>query len=209
MTASSDGTPAPPDGAQHGVHVRVPVKTALGHYLVELVMAVAPHDPLSCRLKRALMRWRGASVGANPKIWRDVWIDDYRNLSIGRDVSISKSVMMVCIGQVTIGDEVMIGYGSQIITAGHRIPPAGESMRFSGLDVAPVAIGDGAWLGAGAIVLPGVTVGEGAVIAAGAVVTKDVAPYDIVAGVPSARIGTRLAAEGYDSASMPSSDNSH
>lgn len=53
------------------------------------------------------------------------------------------------------------------------------------LSPAPVHIGAHAWLGAGAIVLPGVTVGEGAIVAAGAVVTKDVAPRTVVGGVPA------------------------
>ena len=127
----------------------------------------------------------------NPKIWRDVWIDDYSKLTIGDDVSLGKSAMLVCIGGVTIGNQVMVAHGSQIISAGHRIPEAGESMRFSGLDVAPVVIEDGAWIGGGAIILPGVTVGRGAVIAAGAVVTKDVEPDSIVAGVPGIAIGSR------------------
>ncbi len=177
--------------AAEGLHVRVPIPTAIGDYLVELFMAVTPHDPLSNRIKRRLLQWRGATVGLNPKIWRDVWIDDYRKLTVGSDVSIGKSAMLGCIGGVTIGDQVMIAHGAQIVSAGHRIPSAGESMRFSGLDVAPIVVEDGAWVGAGAIVLPGITVGEGAVIAAGAVVTKDVEPYSIVAGVPGVAIGTR------------------
>lgn len=176
-----------------GLQVRVPIKTAIANYLVEFFMAITPHDPLSNRIKRALMQWRGAKVGPNPKIWRDVWVDDYRKLTIGADVSIGKSAMLVCIGGVTIGNQVMVAHGSQIISAGHRIPEAGESMRFSGLDIAPVVIEDGAWIGGGAIVLPGVTVGRGAVIAAGAVVTKDVEPYAIVAGIPGVAIGSRVA----------------
>lgn len=174
-----------------GLHVRVPLRTAVGDYLVEFFMALTPHDPLSNRIKRALMRWRGATVGARPKIWRDVWVDDYRKLTIGDDVSIGKSAMLQCIGSITIGNQVMVAHGSQIISAGHRIPAAGESMRFSGLDVAPIVIEDEAWIGGGAIVLPGVTIGRGAVIAAGAVVTKDVDPYAIVAGVPGVVIGSR------------------
>ena len=174
-----------------GLHVRVPLKTAVCNYIVELFMALTPHDPFSNRIKRALMQWRGARVGPKPKIWRDVWVDDYSKLSIGADVSIGKSAMLLCIGGVTIGNQVMVAHGSQIISAGHRIPVAGESMRFSGLDIAPVVIEDGAWIGGGAIVLQGVTVGRGAVVAAGAVVTKDVEPFAIVAGVPAVAVGTR------------------
>lgn len=170
---------------------RIPVRRAIGHYLVELFMAIAPHDPASCRIKRTLLRWRGATVGADPKIWRDVWIDEYRNLSIGDDVSIGKGAILICIGGVTIGDEVMIAHGAQLVSAGHIIPEAGEPMRYSGLSIAPVVIGDGAWIGAGAIVLQGVTIGEGAVVAAGAVVSRYVEPDTIVGGVPAVVIGKR------------------
>ena len=51
--------------------------------------------------------------------------------------------------------------------------------------VSPIIIKKGAWIGAGAIILQGVTVGEFSVVAAGAVVTKDVPPYTVVAGVPA------------------------
>jgi acetyltransferase-like isoleucine patch superfamily enzyme len=177
--------------ASDGLHVKVALPTAVADYMVELFMAVTPHDALSNRIKRTLLRWRGATVGANPKIWRDVWVDDYRKLVVGSDVSIGKSAMLGCIGGVTIGDQVMIAHGSKILSAGHHMPDGGGSMRFTGLDVAPITIADEAWIGAGAIVLPGVTVGRGAVVAAGAVVTRDVAPYTIVAGVPAAMIGDR------------------
>ena len=56
--------------------------------------------------------------------------------------------------------------------------------------IAPVRIGDKAWIGFNAIILKGVTVGEGAIVAAGAVVTKDVPPYTIVAGNPARVIRT-------------------
>jgi acetyltransferase-like isoleucine patch superfamily enzyme len=173
------------------IHPRVPLGTAFLDYLVECFMVVTPHDPLSSRLKSQFMRWRGARVGRGVKIWRDVWVDDYRKLTIGDDVSIGKSAMLQCIGGVSIGHRVMIAHGSQIISAGHHIPQPGEPMRTSGLEIAPVVIEDDAWIGAGAIVLPGVTVGTGAVVAAGAVVTKSVQPNTIVGGIPAVVIHHR------------------
>ncbi len=170
---------------------KVSLWRAFLNYLVEFYMAMTPHDPLSNRIKRVLLRWRGATVGRNPKIWRDVWVDEYRNLTIGDHVSIGKSAMLLCIGGVTIGSNVMIAHGAQLVSAGHRIPDDDDSMRFSGLDAAPIVIEDDAWIGAGAIVLQGVTVGKGAVIAAGAVVTQDVAAYTIVGGVPAKFIRQR------------------
>ncbi|WP_246806962.1 CatB-related O-acetyltransferase [Ensifer sp. ENS04] len=55
-------------------------------------------------------------------------------------------------------------------------------------------IGDGAWIGMRAMIMPGVTLGEGAVIASGAIVTKDVAPYTIVAGNPARPVRQRFPA---------------
>lgn len=167
-------------------HTKVPLSTAILDYLVEFYMAMTPHDPLSSKIKSTLMRWRGAKVGARVKIWRDVWVDDYRKLTLGSDISIGKSAMFICGGGVTVGSRVMIAHGSKIVSSGHRIPDdLDEPMRFSGPEQSPIVIEDDAWVGAGATVLPGVTVGRGAVIAAGAVVTKDVEPYTIVGGVPA------------------------
>lgn len=165
-------------------------------YMVEIFMLLAPQDAASMWLKHRALRWRGSRVGAGVKVWRDVWIDDYRNLSIGDHVTIGKSVMLICGGTVVIGDRAMIGHGAKILSGGHRIPTAAESpMRWSGPDRAPITIEADAWIGAGAIVLPGVVVGRGAVVAAGAVVTADVPPHAIVGGVPARLIRQRVGGE--------------
>ena len=61
--------------------------------------------------------------------------------------------------------------------------------RYGITEDAPVVIEDDVWIGAGAIVLPGVTVGRGSIVAAGAVVTRSIEPHTIVAGVPARQIG--------------------
>ncbi len=163
-----------------------------GDYLVEAFMAVAPHDPMSCRVKASLLRWRGAKIGGRIKLWRDVYIDHPEQFEAGNDVSISKGAIFVTAGGITLGDETMVGYGAQLISAGHRVPPVGEAMRWSGLTLGPLVVEHGVWIGAGAILLPGVTVGWGAVVAAGAVVTKDVDANTIVGGSPATVIGKRV-----------------
>jgi len=64
-------------------------------------------------------------------------------------------------------------------------------IRQQGADERPIVIGDDVWIAASAIVLGGVTVGDGAVVGAGAVVTKDIPPYSIALGVPAQVVGQR------------------
>lgn len=87
---------------------------------------------------------------------------------------------------IRTGTDVSIGPEASILTLGHDPQDAGFAAR--GGDV---NIGDRVWIGYRAIVLPGVTIGEGAVVGAGAVVTRDVLPYAIVAGVPARKVGER------------------
>ena len=91
---------------------------------------------------------------------------------------------------ITIGDRVAIGHEVMVLTSTHKI---GSGQRRAGAKVtSPVSIGDGVWLGARSVILPGVTVGDGAVVSTGAVVTKDVPPNSVVAGAPAAVVVRRL-----------------
>jgi len=105
-------------------------------------------------------------IANNTIINRDVLLDGRMGLYIGANVSISE--------------------GAAIFTLEHDL----NSPDFANHGAA-VHIEDFVFVGARAIILPGVTVGRGAVVAAGAVVTKDVEPLTIVGGVPARPIGTR------------------
>lgn len=94
-------------------------------------------------------------------------------------------------GELRVGRAAGIGPGVRIITSQHRLDREELPVLHSPLDFAPVTVGDGADLGAGAVVLPGVAIGEGAVVGAGAVVTRDVAPRAVVAGNPARVVGGR------------------
>ena len=85
-------------------------------------------------------------------------------------------------GDIYIGDHVMIGPNVVIATASHPIDP---DLRRKGLQYnQPVRIGENAWLGAGVVVLPGVTIGKNAVIGAGSVVTRDIPDNCVAVGNP-------------------------
>jgi acetyltransferase-like isoleucine patch superfamily enzyme len=88
--------------------------------------------------------------------------------------------------KIMTGHDVSIGPEATILTLGHD--PQSTSFELRGGDV---VIGNHAWIGYRAMILPGLTVGEGAVVAAGAVVTKSVEPYTIVGGNPARLIGQR------------------
>ena len=87
---------------------------------------------------------------------------------------------------VRLGKHVFVGPGAMFLTATHEVGTidqrAGTSAHI------PVAVEDGSWVGARAIILPGVTVGAGCVIGAGSVVTKDCEPNGLYLGVPARRV---------------------
>jgi maltose O-acetyltransferase len=87
---------------------------------------------------------------------------------------------------VNIGRKVMFGPRVALVGGDHKVDDTTPIIMESGRDqYRTITIGDGAWIGYGAIVLHGVSIGDGAVVAAGSVVTKDVAPYTIVGGNPA------------------------
>lgn len=96
------------------------------------------------------------------------------------------------IGPVSIGSHVHLAQGVTVTALNHRFDDPHRPIDEQGVSLAPVAIADDVWVGAGAVILPGVTIGSHSVVAAGAVVTGDVPPGSLVAGVP-ASVKKRLA----------------
>ena len=117
-----------------------------------------------------------------------VHVQHGRNTRVGRNVFINQGCTLMDIGGIDIGDDVLVGPNVSLITAGHPLTP---SLRRTGITAAPICVGRNVWIGAGAVVLQGVTIGEDAVVGAGAVVTRDVPPATLVAGAP-ARVVRRL-----------------
>lgn len=98
--------------------------------------------------------------------------------------------------KVKIGNFTMIAHNVMILGGDHNYKTAGIPTVFAGRDeTRPTNIGDDVWIGAGSIIMAGVTIGDGAIIAAGSVVTKDVAPYCIYGGTPAKKIKDRFTEE--------------
>lgn len=122
------------------------------------------------------------SVGDNIKINKYVVIRAPGNVSLGSGVVIAEFVHIWGGGGVDIGDNVIIASHVAITSQSHSF--GSELYKSTSLDK-PVSIGNNVWIGAGAIILPGVTIGDNSVIGAGSVVTKDVPGSVIAYGVPA------------------------
>lgn len=108
-----------------------------------------------------------------------VQIDFPMQMRFGKGIFINHHLTAMSIGGITIGNHVEIGPNVTLVTDNHDLH------HHNILKCQPINIEDNAWIGANAIVLPGVTVGQNAIIAAGATVTKDVPANTIVAGTPA------------------------
>lgn len=87
---------------------------------------------------------------------------------------------------ITIGKNCSVAFGVTFVTSTHMIGPS-EKRAMGGAN-SPIIVGNGCWIGANVVILPGVTIGQGCVIAAGAVVTKSTQPDGLYAGIPAIRI---------------------
>ena len=94
------------------------------------------------------------------------------------------------IGPVEIGSHVNLAQGITVTALNHNFDDTEKRIDEQGVSTNPVTIEDDVWVGANAVILPGVTIGNHCVVAAGAVVTKDVPPHSLVAGVPAKVIRT-------------------
>lgn len=110
----------------------------------------------------------------------DVFIGDYTRIGLHCTV----------IGPVTIGSHVNLAQGITVTALNHNFADNDKRIDEQGVSTKAVVIGDDVWIGANAVILPGVTIGRHVVVAAGAVVTKDIPDGCVVAGVPAKIIKT-------------------
>jgi acetyltransferase-like isoleucine patch superfamily enzyme len=125
---------------------------------------------------------RGTAFGGPVRVISGTGFEE--NLEIGCDVLISTNVTINVDDRVRIEDAVSIGPLVTIYTASHSIGP-GSRRLMPHLVGRPVTIERGAWVGLGALILPGVTVGRGSVVGAGSVVTRDIPANTYVEGNPA------------------------
>lgn len=131
----------------------------------------------------AFVNLYGCRIGAGSQI--GTFVEIQRGAVVGERCKI-QSHSFICEG-VTIEDECFIGHGVMFINDRHprAVNAAGELAGAADWRCEPTRVGRGASIGSGAVIMCGLTVGAGALVGAGAVVTRDVAPGEVVAGVPA------------------------
>jgi acetyltransferase-like isoleucine patch superfamily enzyme len=121
------------------------------------------------------------SCGSSARIDQRVFIWGADRLDVGNKVDINGYTVIYAAGGVRIHDNVLIGANCVITSVSH---PVSATERHQ-LVFAPVELLDNCWLGAGTMVMPGITIGRNSIVAAGSVVTKNIPDNCICAGIPA------------------------
>lgn len=132
------------------------------------------------------------ALGEHCRLGRRVFLEtcDGGVIRLGDNVRLNAGTFVVAYAEVSIGRDALVGEYVSIRDADHGLA-TDRPIRTQPHSAKPIRIGEGAWIGRGAVILKGVTIGEGAVVAANSVVTRDVAPMAIVAGSPARELKRR------------------
>lgn len=146
---------------------------------MDKVFAFNQLPPSHLEEKAALLREMFAEIGENCYLETPFFSNwGGKHVHFGNNVYANFNLTLVDDSDIYVGDSVMMGPNVVLATAGHPVEP-GLRRKEAQFNL-PIHIGANVWLGAGCIVLPGVTIGENSVIGAGSVVTKDI-PANVVA----------------------------
>ena len=139
------------------------------------------------RFRLLSLRMFGAKIHGRPFVFSSAKIYAPFNLELDDRACLGPCINVYCLGRVILGSRAVVSQESMICGGTHDL----SSPRMP-LLIGDINLGADAFVGARALILPGVTIGEGAVVGAGAVVTKDVEPWTVVGGNPAKFIKDRL-----------------
>lgn len=173
---------------------RDPELLALAHHARAQLALLAGTVSTDTVGRRASLERLLGSIGAGAWIESPFFCDYGVHIHIGAHTFVNVNCVMLDSAEIRIGANVLLGPNVQLVTVTHplRVQDRVVVPTVAQPDVAPyrtharpITIGDGAWLGAGTIVLPGVTIGAGTTIGAGSVVTKDIPANCLALGQPA------------------------
>jgi maltose O-acetyltransferase len=138
------------------------------------------------KLRTAILRWAGLQIGRGTIVGGALTVVGRlgpRGLSVGEECIVNGQCLLDVNDPIEIGDRTALAQQVMILTGTHHL--GGPERRWGPIRELPVRVGSGVWIGARALILPGVSIGDGSVVAAGSVVTRDVPPNTLVAGAPA------------------------
>lgn len=140
-------------------------------------------DPSDGAAVRAVLAELLAELGEGSEIRPPFHCDYGYQTRVGARTFANWGLVSLDVATVTIGDDVQIGPGVQLLTATHPVEPGPRRDKWEAAE--PIVIEDNVWLGGGVVVCPGVTVGRDTVVGAGAVVTRDLPAGVVAVGSPA------------------------
>ncbi len=155
-------------------------------YFVNLIFIKNPWNPF-VGLKRVILRFFGAKIGKGVVIKPSVNIKYPWKLEIGDHVWVGEGVWIDNLGMVKINDHVCVSQGALLLTGNHNY----KKTSFD-LIVEDITLKEGVWVGAKAIVCPGVTCGVNSVLSTGSVATSDLKPNAVYQGNPATEVRKRI-----------------
>lgn len=150
-------------------------------YFVNALLVRVSWNPFM-GIKVCLLRMFGAKIGRDLVIKNEVRIKSPWNLSIGDNCWLGEGCWIDNLDKVSIGSNVCISQSAMLLTGNHDYTISSMPYRN-----APIVINDGAWIGARTIVCPGVTVHENAILTVGSIATKDMEANGIYQGNPAVK----------------------
>jgi acetyltransferase-like isoleucine patch superfamily enzyme len=136
--------------------------------------------------------WTDLHRGARSTVHPTASLRNAQNIFLGASTRVQSGCVLWASpnARITVGDNTGLGPGTMIFASNHQFEPGLPYFKQPWTE-RDITIGRDVWVGAGSIVLAGVTIGDGCVVAAGSVVTKDLPPFTIAGGVPARAIKSR------------------
>lgn len=168
---------------------RDPELLALAHRARALLAQLAATPSTDAVARSAILTSLLGGVG--PRVWVEppFFCDYGAHVYVGADTFVNVNCVFLDAAEIRVGANVLIGPGVQLLTVSHPLRAADRILAHDSgapyrTSARPITIGDRVWLGAGTIVLPGVTIGADTTIGAGSIVTRDIPPNTLAFGNP-------------------------
>lgn len=153
-------------------------------WLIRTTLFFLPDAPIFMRLRGKMYSYGMKECGRNFQVAHNAILNTLETISVGRDVYIAYSCVLLGGGEIELGDEVVIGPGV-VIASGNRTRKF-NSFRFGNSRAGTIQLEKGSWVGSNCTIVPGAILPKGSILAANSVLNrKFTTPNSLYAGVPA------------------------